>query len=227
LPIFEQALFQPFKFILQQDIDRMLYSFVLFKLKITIVRTEYVPYIFQVLAQMLDLQNNGQVPNDYRSILTLLLTPASWQQKGSIPGLVRLLKTFLARDSAQMIAAGQVGSVLAVVQQRLIPSKLNDAWGFELLQSVFLNVDTWVLIAVWSLNIPYWFRGLDSRANLQQYLKPIFLMLLTRMQANKTDKFVYLFARFILYTMAINKEGFTPDQIIGAIEEIQSGFVML
>ena len=72
---------------------------------------------------MLDLQNKGQVPNDYRSI----------------PGLVRLLKAFLARDSAQMFAAGQVASVLAVVQQRLIPSKLNGAWGFELLQSVFLN----------------------------------------------------------------------------------------
>ena len=195
--------------------------------KVTIVRTEYIPYVFQVLAQMLDLQNKGQVPNDYRSILNLLLTPASWQQKGSIPGLVRLLKAFLARDSAQMFAAGQMGSVLAVVQQRLIPSKLNDAWGFELLQSVFLNVNTWVFTTVWPLNIAYWFRVLDSRVDLQQYLKPIFLMLLTRMQANKTDKFVYLFTRFILYTMAINKDGFTPDQIVGAIEEIQSGFVIL
>ena len=91
---------------------------------------------------MLDLQGKGQVPNEYRSILTLLLTPASWQQKGSIPGLVRLLKSFLTRDSAQMFAAGQIASVLAVVQQRLMPSKLNDAWGFELLQSVFLNVKT-------------------------------------------------------------------------------------
>jgi hypothetical protein len=69
--------------------------------------------------------------------------------------------------------------------------------------------------------------GLDSRADLQQYLKPIFLMLLTRMpvQTNKTDKF--LFMRFILYTLATNKEGFTPDQIVEAIEEIQSGFVIL
>lgn len=46
------------------------------------------------------------------------------------------------------------------------------------------------------------------------------------MQANKTDKFVYLFARFILYTMAINKENFTADHIIRAVEEIQSGFVI-
>ena len=142
LPTFEQALFQPFKFILQQDINRMLCSLFFSNGKVTVIRTEYVPYVSQVLSEMLDLQNKGQVSNDYRSILTLLLTPASWQRKGSIPGLVRLLKTFLARDSAQMFAAGQVRSVLAVVQQRLIASKLNDAWGFELPQSVVLNVNT-------------------------------------------------------------------------------------
>lgn len=84
---------------------------------------------------MLELHTTD-VPTEYRSLLPFLLTPAIWQQKGSIPGLVKLLKAYLARDSKQMVASGQVASVLAVVQQRLIPSKLNDAWGFELLQSV-------------------------------------------------------------------------------------------
>lgn len=86
---------------------------------------------------MLEL-HTGTVPAEYRSLLPFLLTPAIWQQKGSIPGLVKLLKAFLSRDSAQMYAAGQVASVLAVVQQRLIPSKINDSWGFELLQAVVL-----------------------------------------------------------------------------------------
>lgn len=80
------------------------------------------------------------VPDQYRSLLPFLLTPAIWQQKGSIPGLVKLLKAFLTRDSTQMLAAGQIASVLAVAQQRLIPSKLNDAWGIDLLQSVVQNV---------------------------------------------------------------------------------------
>jgi len=35
-----------------------------------------------------------------------------------------------------MIAAGQVAAVLGIVQQRLIPSKINDEWGMELLQAV-------------------------------------------------------------------------------------------
>lgn len=88
---------------------------------------------------MLEL-HSSDVPAEYRNLLPFLLTPAIWQQKGSIPGLVKLLKAFLSRDSAQMLAAGQIASVLAVIQQRLVPSKLNDTWGFELLNSVILNV---------------------------------------------------------------------------------------
>jgi exportin-2 (importin alpha re-exporter) len=88
---------------------------------------------------MLELHTTD-VPAEYRSLLPFLLTPAIWQQKGSIPGLVKLLKAFLTKDSKQMVAAGQFTSVLAVAQQRLIPSKLNDAWGFELLQSVVQNI---------------------------------------------------------------------------------------
>jgi len=88
---------------------------------------------------MLEL-HTGEVPADYRSLLPFLLTPAIWQQKGSVPGLVRLLKAYLSKDSKAMIAGGQVASVLAVVQQRLIPSKMNDVWGIELLQAVYQHV---------------------------------------------------------------------------------------
>ena len=84
------------------------------------------------------------VPTEYRSLVPLLLTPSSWTQKGSIPGLVRLLQAFLARDAAQIVASGQIESVLGIVQQRLIPSKLNDSWGFELLQAVVRYVPPYV-----------------------------------------------------------------------------------
>ena len=94
---------------------------------------------------MLEFHKGGSTPDEYRSLLPILLTPAMWQQKGSIPGLVRLLKAFLSQDNEQMAAAGQVASVLAVVQQRLIPSKLNDAWGIELLQAVVTCVKPYVL----------------------------------------------------------------------------------
>jgi exportin-2 (importin alpha re-exporter) len=104
----------------------------------------------------------------------------------SIPGLVRLLKTFLARESAQMFAAGKVGSMLAVVQQCLIPSKLNDAWGFELLQSVSfhccMTVEYRVLIS------RFGFKGGLATLLVADILDASFT------HANKTGKFVYLFA---------------------------------
>ncbi|KAF8216328.1 importin alpha re-exporter [Mycena galopus ATCC 62051] len=181
LPTFENELFGPFTIIIQQDIE------------------QYIPYVFQLLAQMLSL-HSGDVPDQYRPLLPLLFTPATWQQKGSIPGLVRLLKAFLARDSTQMMAAGQIANVLAVVQQRLIPSKQNDVWGFELLQSVVMFV---------------------RPADLRQYFKSVIMTLLTRMQSSKTDKFVYLLAKFLLYCCALNVEGFGPDYVIETIDEIQ------
>ncbi|CDO76999.1 hypothetical protein BN946_scf184298.g26 [Trametes cinnabarina] len=183
LPTFEQALFGPFTIILQQDID------------------QYIPYVFQILAQMLDLHPDG-VPAEYRSLLPFLLTPASWQQKGSIPGLVKLLKAFLARDAASMVAAGQLTQVLGVVQQRLIPSKLNDGWGFELLQAVVQHVPA------------------DS---VKQYFKSIVITLLTRMQTSKTDKYVYHFVYFLGFSLAIAREDITPDYIVGQVESIQPG----
>ena len=139
LSTFEQALFGPFTIIIQQDIDREPSPASPFTLTTNARHAEYIPYAFQILAQMLELHKTD-VPADYRSLLPFLLTPAAWQQKGSIPGLVKLLKAFLSRDATQMVATGQFTAILAVVQQRLIPSKLNDAWGFELLQSVVQHI---------------------------------------------------------------------------------------
>ncbi|KAF9816482.1 hypothetical protein IEO21_04087 [Rhodonia placenta] len=181
LPTFEQALFGPFTIILQQDID------------------QYIPYVFQILAQMLELHTTD-VPAEYRSLLPFLLTPPAWQQKGSIPGLVKLLKAFLSRDAKQMVAANQYPAVLAVVQQRLIPSKLNDAWGFELLQSVVQHIPP---------------------SELKQYFRALLVNLLTRMQTSKTDKYVYNFVYFLAFTMAINVDGLGPDYVISSVEEIQ------
>ena len=98
-----------------------------------------MPYTFQILSQMLELHAT-EMPAGYRGLLPLLLTPAPWAQKGSIPGLVRYIKASLDRDGAEMARGGQFAAVLAVAQQRLIPSRVHDAWGFELLQAVVKNI---------------------------------------------------------------------------------------
>ena len=42
--------------------------------------------------------------------------------------------------AAAMVEANQHTSVLGIVRQRLVPSRANDGWGFELMQSVVLHV---------------------------------------------------------------------------------------
>jgi exportin-2 (importin alpha re-exporter) len=48
------------------------------------------------------------------------------------------------------------------------------------------------------------------------------VILLTRMQTSKTDKFVHLFALFLMFSMALNVDGLSPDYVISTVEEIQS-----
>ena len=64
------------------------------------------------------------------------------------------------------------------------------------------------------------------RSDLEQYIRPILITLLTRLQTSKTDIYVYYFVYFLMYTMAIQVEGLTPDFIILAVESIQSGYVI-
>jgi len=44
------------------------------------------------------------------------------------------------------------------------------------------------------------------------------------MQQNKTNTYVYYFVYFLLYILAINVSGLTPDYLIQAVDEIQPGY---
>ncbi|QRV84475.1 exportin-2 [Ceratobasidium sp. AG-Ba] len=175
---FEQALFGPFT-IIQQDVD------------------QFIPYVFQILAQMLEIHSSG-VPPAYVSLLPIMFTPAVWQQRGNVPALVRLVKAFLSKDPSSL----DIRTVLAVVQQRLIPSRVNDVFGFELLEAIVANL------------------GAEQLAPL---FGGILLTVMNRLQTNKTPAFSYGFMRFVCTAMAVQREGLGPDFVIGAVETIQAG----
>ncbi|KAF8596041.1 hypothetical protein BDV93DRAFT_79575 [Ceratobasidium sp. AG-I] len=176
---FEEALFGPFTIIIQQDVD------------------QFIPYVFQILAQMLEIHTTS-VPPAYASLLPILFTPAVWQQRGNVPALVRLIKAFIAKDPGSV----DVRTVLAVVQQRLIPSRVNDVFGFELLEALVGGL------------------GPDQLAPL---FGGILVTVMNRLQANKTPAFSYGFMRFVCVAMAVQREGLGPDFVIAAVEAIQNG----
>jgi exportin-2 (importin alpha re-exporter) len=60
--------------------------------------------------------------------------------------------------------------------------------------------------------------------SLQPYFRQIIVTLLTRMQQNKTNAYSYYFVYFLLYMLAINIDGLTPDYLIQIVDEIQPGY---
>jgi exportin-2 (importin alpha re-exporter) len=120
LPTFEQVFFGPFTFILQQDIDREELLLYYNSPLVTDFVSLHFPNSRSDVGSTYHRRSNGislpcPIPHAY-----------CWQQKGSIPSLVKLFNAFLARDAAEMINTGPITAVLAVIQQRLIPSKIND-----------------------------------------------------------------------------------------------------
>ncbi|BGP16685.1 hypothetical protein JCM10213_000398 [Rhodosporidiobolus nylandii] len=182
LSTFESALFPPFHAILQQDVS------------------EFTPFVFQILSQLLELHPAGDMPDSYKVLLPPLLTPTLWESRGNIPALVRLLRAFLGRGAQQIVDAGQVTPMLGIFQH-LIQSKANDQHGFELLEALVENLPV---------------------AALQPYMStPVFVLILTRLQTAKTDKFTQGLLRFICFAAAIQKDGLTADGVVGMMDGVQ------
>ncbi|KAJ1997714.1 importin-alpha export receptor, partial [Coemansia thaxteri] len=115
---FEATLFPIFQMILQEDVS------------------EFMPYVFQILAQLLSVhQTSGRLPDAYISLLSPLLQPSLWGAQGNIPALVRLLQSYLQTGGSQLASEGQLQPILGVFQ-RLIASRANDHHGFNLLLAI-------------------------------------------------------------------------------------------
>ncbi|KAG8776418.1 importin-alpha export receptor [Serendipita sp. 397] len=182
LSAFEQSLLPALTYIIQEDID------------------QFVPYAFQIVSQLLEL-NHGQIPDFYQNFLAGVLQPAPWQQKGSVPGLVRLIRAYLDKDTGHLLQTKRIETVFGIIQLRLIPSKLNDGWAFELLNGTVSNVP-----------LP----------SMQQYLRDLVMSLLNRLRTSRTDKFVVGLVHWICYTASLETGSYTPDTIPDVINGIQT-----
>lgn len=106
---FEALLFPPFQSILAQDV------------------TEFVPYVFQILAQLLSSRPvNSGLSDAYRALFPPLLSPVLWERKGNVPGLTELYIAYVSRGMAEIAAGGHLSGVLGVFQ-KLLASKVQCA----------------------------------------------------------------------------------------------------
>jgi exportin-2 (importin alpha re-exporter) len=99
---FETLLFPLFQTILQMDV------------------IEFIPYVFQILAQLLSYRPTGAGLSDaYRELFPPLLSPSLWLRKGNIPALTDLILAYIYQGMNEIIATNLLEGVLGIYQKLL------------------------------------------------------------------------------------------------------------
>ena len=110
------------------------------------VHTEFIPYIFQILAASLEVNPSAPLPPNYQSLVAPLLSQQLWGMKGNIPALVRLLTTMIPRGASEIARNNQLETLLSIFQQ-LVSTKANEVQGFELLECAIANFPVFVALS--------------------------------------------------------------------------------
>ncbi|KAM7539932.1 hypothetical protein Aperf_G00000045545 [Anoplocephala perfoliata] len=202
---FENALFMIFQEILQQDI------------------TEFFPYVFQLLAVMLEQyplgpnarelfaqkykmagleplpqqQLNQPVLNPaYAALLPRLLIPALWETQGAVMSLARLMQAYLLHNVEAVVNTNKAKAMLGVYQ-RLLNSKTNDVYAFNIISAFLLAF---------------------PRASLQPFLKQIFICIFQRLQTAKTEKFMRCLTAFLAQFVL----AFGANDLVQIVDSVQN-----
>jgi exportin-2 (importin alpha re-exporter) len=92
-------------------------------------------YVFQILAQLLESSPTAGISENYKALLTPLLTPSLWDTRGNVPACTRLLAAVIPRCAEYMLSEKLLEPVLGIFQ-RLISSKKLELYSFDLIEAV-------------------------------------------------------------------------------------------
>lgn len=156
--------------------------------------TEFAPYVFQVMSQMMNVHASN-LPALYTNMIPPLLDPSMWDRKGYIPSMVQYLEVYIRKNHAGILAAHQMEPILGVFN-KLVASKATDHLGLRLLCTIFESYEA---------------------AAVTGFCSAILSVLLVRLSAAKTAKYVqsliYCLSVFVLrYGAEALKAGMDSQQ---------------
>ncbi|KAF2397121.1 Cse1-domain-containing protein [Trichodelitschia bisporula] len=178
---FQTDLFSAFATILESDVP------------------EFAPYVFQLLAAMLEALPEGQIPNSFEAIIPPVLLPAVWESKGNVPALVRLLNAIIPRATASIAANGQLEPILGIFQ-KLVSTRVQESHGMDLIETIVSSFPPDTLA-------PYW--------------TPMLTIMLGRLSNNKTETFALRFVRFYHLVCTRDDKGLGADFFIKVTDQVQ------
>ena len=160
---------------------------------------EFIPYIFQLMAALLEAEPHKPLPVEYIPLITPILGPLLWDQRGNIPALVRLLSAIIPRATNELVNGNQVEHVLGIFQ-KLVATKANENYGVDLLE---------VAISTF------------QPGTLQPYWTHIVNIMLTRLQNKQSQAFQLRFVRFYHFIGSRDDKGLGVDFFVAATDMVQ------
>lgn len=180
---FETLLFPPFQTVLQMEV------------------AEFTPYVFQILAQLLDYRQGDGLSQAYEMLFAPLLHPSLWERKGNIPALSWLIQVYLKKGMAMIVERGHLEGILGVFQ-KLLASKATEGHAFSILSAVVEHAPLHAF---------------------QQYLPTILQLALMRLQQNKTPRYIFVFTQFCCLIVSKHE----PNALVQHLEAQQAGLTTM
>ncbi|RDL35142.1 putative importin-alpha export receptor [Venustampulla echinocandica] len=179
----ENDLYAPFARVLQNDVQ------------------EFMPYVFQLFAALLEARPDGPLSEYYKALGTSILVPALWESKGNVPALARLLTSIIPRSAADIVANNQLEPILGIFQ-KLMSKKSTEISGFDVLEAVVTSCPV---------------------SAIEQYFPTILTIIFTRLNNNPPEKFKQRFVRFYHLVASRDQSGLGADFFIKMCDSIQDG----
>lgn len=177
----EEQLFPTFMEVLQGQVD------------------EFSPYIFQLYALMVATNPAPTLSPNFQQLVAPVLTPSTWDSRGNVPALTRLLNVMIPRGAEQMAAANQTEAIL-VIFQKLVSSKAYETHAMDLIETVVTSFPVTALENFWV---------------------SILQLMFTRLSNSKTENFTLRFVRFYHLVSALVDKGLGADFFIATSDKVQ------
>ena len=103
--------------------------------------TEFIPYVFQLFAALLESRPHGPLSEFYQALVAPVLSPTLWESRGNVPALARLLSSLIPRAGADIVANNQVEPILGIFQLLLAGKTRTELYSLDVLEAVFATVD--------------------------------------------------------------------------------------
>ncbi|KAF3021517.1 importin-alpha export receptor [Neopestalotiopsis sp. 37M] len=161
---------------------------------------EFIPYVFQLFAALLEPNPSGALPDHYKALIGPLILPTIWETRGNVPGAARLLAAIIPRAAEAIVAENQLEPILGIFQ-KLLSGKKTEQSAFEILDAIVVSV---------------------PKPVLEKYFVTILQLLYTKLQNNPSDSYKRSFVCFYHLVSAKTEAGLGADFFIAQTDAIQA-----